>query len=280
MELHFFTLVHKSIVSGRFYTEISGMRPWHAVRFVVIASVLATCVAGVSRAWYALDPVTGIAAEVSALLNGMEFKDGSLDPRRPTPFVPGTQHLSNLLGIVFAMPQAFDGLPDSVLVVDTSAGASKKAGAATRFLLTSKSLIVNPSTKVSMQQSYSNFFTVKNLVMEEPLLRALIKKHIVRVTLFFMMWNGIVTVPVFLLSIVFLTFAAYIFRLDRSKNILYFLKMACFAATPVYVGTALAAVAGSTLPWSWHAFILVATFVMFRGVTAAARDADQSKNSN
>jgi hypothetical protein len=242
--------------------------------------MLVTCIAGIARTWYALDPATGIAAEVSALLNGMELKNGSLDPRRPTPFVPGTQHLSNLLGIVFAMPQAFDGLPDSVLVVDTSAGAAKRASAATRFLLTSTSLIVNPSTKVSMQQQYGNFLNVKNLVMEEPLLRALIKKHIVRVAFFFMMWNGIVTVPVFLLSIVFLTFAAYIFRLDRSKNILYFLKMACFAATPVYVGTPLAAVAGSTLPWTWHAFILAATFVMFRGVAAAARDADQSRDIN
>jgi hypothetical protein len=277
-QLNFFALVHKSIFSGRFYAGIAGMRVGQIVRYVAIATALASCIAGVSRTWYALRPATGIAAEVSALLDGMELKNGTLDPHRPTPFVPGIRHLANLLGLVFAVPQAFDALPDSILVVDTSAGAQQGAGAGIRFLLTSTSFIVNPSAKVPLQQPYRTIINGGNLVIEEKTVRALLEKHIVRVAVFFILWTGIVTAPVFLLSIAFLSFAAYIFRLDRSKNTLYFLKIACFAASPVYVGTALAALSGAAVPWVWHAFILVSMFVMFRGVSAAAKNTDQSRN--
>ena len=87
---------------------------------------------------------------------------------------------------------------------------------------------------------------------------------------------GLAGALVYLLCIAFLTIAAYIFRFDRSRGVVEFLKMAFFAASPVYIGTNVVALSGTNLPGTWYVLIFISTIVMSRGVQHTSRSAHSS----
>ena len=264
--------LHSSIFSARFYESISEKSAGEAVRFFIIVCIGTAIISGAAHTYYSFDKKTGIAAHVSAMLNGMEFKNGSLDPHRATPYVPGTVHLEKLLNTLFCMPGFFTELPDSFFIVDTSTSARSRKSPRTQILMGERYLYINPGTPISFTIPYSLILQGNDLVVTEESVQVLLKKYLVVVALNFFIQTGFVNTLVFLLSIVFLTFAAYIFRLDRARKFGNFLKLACFAASPVYVGTNFVALSGTTFFWTWHVLILIATFVMFRGVMASQKN--------
>jgi hypothetical protein len=271
--LSLFSDLHNSIFSSRFYETVSEKSAGETARFIVLVCVLTAVVSGAAHTYYSFDRKTGIAAQVSALLNGMEFKNGSLDPHAATPYIPGAAHLEKLLNTIFCVPRFFTALPDSYFVVDTSESALSRKSPLTQILMGRRNLYVNPGTPVRFVIPYSLFLRGGDLVVTEESVRVLLKKNLVVVASNFFIETGLVNTFVFLLSIAFLTFAAYIFRLERARKFWNFLKIACFAASPVYAGTNIVAFSGTTFAWTWHILILVATFVMFRGVQASQKNA-------
>jgi hypothetical protein len=279
-KLSFFSDLHNSIFSARFYKTVSEKSPGVTVRFVVLACFLTAAVSGAAHTYYSFDRKTGIAAQVSVMLNGMEFKNGSLDPHVATPYMPGTVHLEMLLNTLFCVPRFFTALPDSYFVVDTSEIALSRKSPTTQVLMGARNLYINPGTPVRFVVPYSLFLRGRDLVVTEESVQALLKKNLLVVASNFFIETGLVNTFVFLLSIIFLTFAAYIFRLERARKFGEFLKIACYAASPVYAGTNIVAFSGTTFAWTWHVLILVATFVMFRGVQASQNNPDQSSKQN
>jgi hypothetical protein len=271
-ELSLFGDLHSSIFSSRFYESIADKSAGEAVRFFILVCIGTAIISGAAHTYYSFDRKTGIAVQVSAMLNGMEFKNGSLDPHIATPYVPGTMHLEKLLNTLFCVPRFFTDLPDSFFVIDTSKSALAKKSLRTQILMGGRYLYVNPGTPVSFTVPYSLMVQGGDLVVTEESVRILLKKYLVVVASNFFIQTGFINTLVFLLSIVFLTFAAYIFRLERARKFGNFLKIACFAASPVYAGTNLVALSGTTFFWTWHVLILIATFVMFRGVMASQKN--------
>ena len=264
--------LHSSIFSARFYERISEKSAGEAVRFFILVCIGTAIISGAAHTYFSFDRKTGIAVQLSAMLNGMKFKNGSLDPHVATPYVPGTMHLEKLLNTLFCMPSLFTELPDSFFIVDTSKSALLRKSPHTQILMGERYLYVNPGTSVSFTVPYSLIVKDGDLVVTEESVQVLLKKYLVVVALNFFIQTGFVNTLVFLLSIVFLTFAAYIFRLERARKFGNFLKTACFAASPVYVGTNFVALSGTTFFWTWHVLILIATFVMFRGVMASQKN--------
>jgi hypothetical protein len=271
----FFSDLHNSIFSARFYGSVSEKSAGEALRFIVVVCVLTAVVSGAAHTYYSFDRKTGMAAQAAAMLDGMEFKNGSLDPHVATPYLPGTDHLEKLLKTLFCVPRFFTSLPDSYFVVDTSEAAVPRKNPRTQILMGRRNLYLNPGTSVRFVVPYSLLLRGSDLVVTEESVRTLLVKNIVVVASNFIMETGLVNTIVFLLSIVFLTFAAYIFRLERARKLGEFLKIACFAASPVYAGTNIVAFSGTTFPWTWHIMILFATFVMFRGVQASQTNTDK-----
>lgn len=267
-----FSDLHSSIFSARFYGSIAEKSAGEAVRFFILVCIGTAIISGAAHTYFSFDRKTGIAVQVSAMLNGMEFKNGSLDPHTVSPYIPGTMHLEKLLNTLFCMPRFFTELPDSFFIVDTSKSALSRRSPRTQILMGERCLYVNPGTPVSFTVPYSLVMQGKDFVVTEESVRALLKKYLVVVASNFFAQTGFVNTLVFLLSIVFLTFAAYIFRLERARKFGNFLKIACFAASPVYVGTNFVALSGTTFFWTWHVLILISTFVMFRGVMASQKN--------
>jgi len=278
--LSIFSDLHYSIISGRFYTTVLERSAGEILRFVALVCLLTALVSGAAHTYYSFDRKTGIAAQVAGLIGGMEFKDGSLDPHAVVPRFPAVESVEKLLNTLLGVPRFFSDLPDSIFIIDTAASALSRKSPRTQILLGKRSLYVNPGTPVSFTIPYSFVAKEGTLVVTEESVRSWLMGHITEVAINFIVETGLVNTLVFLLSIAFLTFAAYIFRLERERKFGEFLALACFAASPVYVGTNLVALSGTTFFWTWHVMILFATFVMFRGVMASRRDTDRPINND
>jgi hypothetical protein len=275
--MNFFRFLNDSVFSRQFYKNVPDMSAWDVIKFVVIICAVTAVFSGLSHTFYFYNKKTGIPAELTAMFGGMEFINGSLDPHRATPYAPDTRHLSKIFRTLFSMPQFFNDLPDSFLVVDTSSASLSRRSIVTQFLLTEKYLYANPGSTLNFKMPYTAILGGKNIVVSEASVRELLKKNMRGVAFNCIVQAGFLNTGIFILSIVFLTFAAYIFRIERFRGIVEFLKIASFAASPVYVGTNLVALSGTAFPWTWHVLILISTFVMFRGVQASGKNADWSE---
>jgi hypothetical protein len=265
--------LHKSIFSGEFYKDVVEMPARSVLLFLVLVCLGTSLICGLSHTFYAFDKTSGLAERAAAVLGGMEISGGTLIPHRQTPYVPESLLVSGFLEALLFLPRSYAHLPDSFVIVDTSARALSRASPNAMVLLTARSLTVNPGSPFSYSKNYSELLGGTDLVMDEQALQNVLLKWAGGLAVFYCLWTGVTNAGVFLVSIAFLTFAAYIFRLERSRRGGEFLKIASFAASPVYVGTNLVALSGTTVAWTWHVLILVSTFVMFRGVQRTSRSA-------
>lgn len=239
-------------------------------------------VSGGSRTFYAFDAVSGLPAQVSAAFSGMQIRDGRLIPPRPTPYAPDASHLSAVLNTAFCMPHFFDSLPESFLVVDTAAAALATVKPQTQILLSAQHIYIGPKSSMSFKIPYTSLVPRKTAMsLTEVAIKEFCMKHIVSIVIHFSVISGMAAAGIFLFSSIFLAFAAYIFRIDRKVPAGRFFVMACYAASPVYIGTNLVVLSGTSLQWTWQVLIFISTIVMFRGVRAAIglsgfRDAPES----
>jgi hypothetical protein len=277
-----FSLLNKSIVSPQVYREIILFSPWRPLRFFIVMCVMTAFVSGGSRTFYAFDPVSGLPAQVSTAFSGMEIRDGRLIPQRPTPYVPDASHLSAVLNTIFCIPHFFDSLPESFLVVDTAKEALATVKPQTQILLSSQYMYIGPKSSMTFKIPYTSLMQGKTAMsITAESIKEFCMKHIVSMVLHFSAISGMAAAGVFLFSIIFLAFAAYIFRIERKVPVGRFFVMACYAASPIYIGTNLVVLSGTSLQWTWHVLIFISTIVMFRGARASGghsgfRDAPES----
>jgi|WetSurMetagenome_2_1015567.scaffolds.fasta_scaffold00008_49 hypothetical protein len=276
--MNFFATLHKSVVSGEFYATVRDLPASSVAGFFLVASILSAAVCGLSHLYYAMAPVSGLAAEASAALDGIEFKNGVMDPHKPVPYVPDNAHVSRVFQLVFWLPQSAALVPDSFVVIDTNENSARKAGANTLLLLTSRRVIMNPSSPHAYAKSYAELFGPLHGTVSDDSLRRLIGRWFPFLALFYCLWAAFTNISVYFISVAcigFLALAAYIFSFNRLLRAGDFFKMAFFAASPVYIGTTIVALSGTNLPWTWQVFILISTFVMLRGAQYASRASAQ-----
>ncbi|HAJ78688.1 MAG TPA: hypothetical protein DCO75_02865, partial [Fibrobacteres bacterium] len=139
---NFFLKIHKSIVSPGFYIAATAFSPKTIILFVVQMCLFTAAISGGAYTYYALNDKTGLPAVLPDVLPGMSINKGTLDPARPAPYVPEKPYVAKSLNILFCLPGVFDALPDSFVVVDTSALVNKKTSRA-QLLLTSSNFEIN-----------------------------------------------------------------------------------------------------------------------------------------
>jgi hypothetical protein len=155
------------------------------------------------------------------------------------------------------------------MVVDTSATPVRPASA-NSILLTSREAVLTSELIRPVKISYEIIipkagefrFSIDNV-------NQLLKSYRTGIAFNFCILQGIMNSGIFFLSISFLTLAAYIFRTQREQKIAFFLKLSCFAATPVFLGVNLFSLGGVEVGQWWYLFLMVSVFILFRGVRSS-----------
>ncbi|MBD3391001.1 MAG: hypothetical protein GF418_03035 [Chitinivibrionales bacterium] len=271
--MKFFIYLHRSVSDPSFYGEVLGFRAGRAVWFIVRLALIVALLDGFLQARRAADADNGVPSVMPRVFPGMAIRDASLDPGRPTPWAPAPQYVARLMSLLAAEPDAAIGVPDSFIVIDTSRGAYSVDNPSKRFVFTSDALVVNLSPLRPYVVPYSVFFPRgESLEFTRSAVTGFLKRRFVEVVVFFSLQHGLALGLNVAFAVLFLAFAAYIFRSDRAQRYRTWLKAACFAVSPMPVGRALVALSGTRAEWVWQVSIVVSTFVMFRAVRFISQD--------
>ena len=265
---HFFAIVHKSIVSPSFYREVRHYPPAYALKFVVQMCLITALISGAAFTYYALDADRGLPSVVPGVFPGMSLNNGTLDPGRPTPYVPEKAPVIRFLNGLMCVPDAFDALPDSFIVVDTSSNAPKKTPGA-QLVFSDRFFFIKTNSALPMKTAYSRLLPSRDtFAFTRQGTERLLRKNVLGLFIWFFIQLGVFTTGTICVSIIFLTFAVYIFRIDKKEKAGLYFKKACFAATPIFIGTNLVALSGTRIANTWYVLLMIAGFVMVRGVKA------------
>jgi hypothetical protein len=268
---NFFLKIHKSIITPGFYTAVANFAPKTIILFVIQMCLLTALISGGAYTYYSLNDKTGLPAVLPDILPGMSINKGTLDPARPTPYVPEKTYVAKGLNILFCLPGVFDALPDSFVVVDTSALVNKKVSKA-QLLLTSRNFEINTGNGAYLKLPYSKIFPGSDtIVFSRQGIKKILGKNIVSVYINFFIQSGIINTGTICLSIIFLTLASYIFRIEKKEKIGIYFKMACCAVSPVFIGLNLLAVSGAQFPDFWYILVVISVIIMFRGIQSGRK---------
>jgi hypothetical protein len=273
-KFNFFLKIHKSVLVPDFYRAIAGFSAKTVILFVVKMCLLTALISGCALTYYALDMKTGLPAKVPEMLPGMSFKNGMLDPGRQTPFIPSKASVSGVFETIFRMPGIIDDAPESLVVVDTALSRVSDKNFVSRVLLTAKTLEIqfNGTSPVRLSYPYSKWLrSADTVAFTPPGIRRFLMHNIAAVAVNFCVQSGGINTGIFLMSILFLGFAACIFRIDRQRSLGACFKMSCFAVSPMFIGVNLIAISGAQFPVAWHIMLIVSTIILVRGINAERR---------
>jgi len=264
----FFSQIHRSIFDPSFYREVLYFKGTRVFGFYIRIIVFTAFITGLAKTYYFVDLKWGIPARIELAFKGMEIRNGFLNPNRETPYYPPSYHIAPLLNQIFSIPHFFDSIPDSFIVVDTGKQAWVP-GHEPFMILRSAHVELHPNPKSTFKFPYTLLLGGgKDLIFTAEHVRAFLMRNIIGITFNSIIWSGIVYSGMVLFSIFFLALAAYIFRVDRGRNWFQYVRLACFASSPITIGSMLIALSGVKLPWTWHVLIFLSTIVMFRAILA------------
>jgi len=259
----FFSDLHRSIFDPLFYRDAVTLTWPRVVLFLFKLLILTALITGFSKSYYLLHSTRGIAPVINVLFGDLEIRDGRLNSSREVPYeVPGGP-VAGLMSRFIGYSNFFERVPNNFLVVDTRSPAAAYSAENAPSILLGESFA--RFSEMRMDIPYEKILG-KNFSFTVPSVQAFLNKNKASFIVHFFVLNfffGLFTVT---LSVFFLSLAAYIFSVDRAKGFRYFFRLACFAITPVMVGTALVSVSGVNAAWSWHVFIIISTIVMFRAM--------------
>jgi hypothetical protein len=274
----FFIALHRSIVDPQFYIEILGYRRSQILVFLTQLLVLISVLGAFAQCYYLIDSNRGIPAQVESAFNGMEIKNGILDPKAQTPIVPATYLVMPMLDQLSGFQNYFSSDNDSMVVIDT---------AQTRNYVVKVPAIVMAKEKIVFIFNKKNNFEIpyKALLFGEESLKLKaddVKQFLDKkwgVIFFSLFVTGIFQNTISLLfSIFFLAVAAFFFRLEKGSAFSRFIRAACFSISPMAIGSVLIAISGVKIIWGWHLMIFVCTVVLFRGLVAIGNSASTDES--
>lgn len=266
--MEFFNTLNRSITDPKFYREIAGFSSWQIVWFLLKLMVLIAIISSAAQYYYLFDSKRGIPTKIESVFQGMEIKNGLLDPKSPTPVIPATYKVIPLLDQLSGNQNYFASDNDSMVIIDT-AKVRNYVVKVPAIIVSSDRIIFTFNKKSSFELPYkvllmgsSDFqFTADN-----------VKKYLLK-NWFLLCFSLFVTtlfqnMITFFFSIMFLSFAAFVFRVEKVAVFSTFIRAASYAITPMALGSMLIAVSGVKILWGWHILIFISTIVLFRGMVA------------
>lgn len=269
--MSFFLQLHRSIVDPSFYRDVLDFSGIKVAGFFFRLIFFAALLCGIANTYYLLDQDKGLPARLEALFPGMEIKDGNLIPNQPVPYSPPSYLIAPVLDLLLSSSHFFDSMPESFIIVDTSASPVLPKSQIPSVLMSSKALVLQPHTPSALRLPYkwllgkSTYF-----IFTAKAIRSFLLKNLLSLLFNACIWAAMTELSMLIFSVFFLSFAAYIFRIDRTLGFGKYFKMACFVVAPIAVGSCLVAISGVKLPWTWHVLLFIATIGMFRAVLAVS----------
>ncbi len=264
----FFQQIHRSIFDTALYAELPAIPRSRKVLYVVQLLILASLVAGLSHAYYVLDAKRGIAAPLEDAFSGIAIDSGRLTAQRALPCTAPPRDVAILFNRLFDVPfsVALQGAPP--VIVDT-AYAPKPGDTLLRIVLAAKGIAVYNAAALYISLPYAVLFPdCRHFSFAAPFITSWLRGRIPSLAVNFILLEAVQCGLVMLLSICFLSLAAFIFRIDRSRTWFHCMSIAGFAVTPVPLGLMLMAVSGTSIPYGGFLLFLVSSVVMSRALRA------------
>jgi len=271
----FFSDLHRSIFDPNFYREVPARSRGRVMSFVLkmlLFTALALCV---SRTYYIVHAERGIAPPLSVLFGDIEIRGGLLKTDLPQPYEVSGEAVAALMNRLMGHSGFFGRVPDNFMVVDTRPPAVAGEGSAAPKIILGESALVFPDMRVEMP--YASLIAGGDFEFTRQSVQAFLDKNIVPLLFHFFFTGLFFSAFTILLSIFFLSFAAYVFSVERAKGYPHFVRLACFAVSPVLLGGAVVAVSGVNAEWTWHVFIILSTLIMFRAMVSTSDRAPEEK---
>lgn len=256
----FFVQLHRSVVDPSFYIEVLAYPVRKIAGFLIFLVFFTAFVSGIAQTYYLFDKKTAFPEQIEAVFKGIEIKNGILSSSMPTPYYP-------------ALNQYFENGSDSTVVIDTAIGKSY-LNRAPIMIMQSNRIVFAFTPKKAIQIPYKTFLGVENFKFTADYIRAFLARNFIQF-LFYIWIISLAQNAIFLaFSVLFLTLAAFIFRIEKRYSLKDYLKVACFAVSAVSIGTILVAISGVKFQWTWHLFIFISTIIMFRAIVATTRNSN------
>jgi len=271
--LNFFNFVHRSIFDSSFYKEVTDFSTKTVLLYFIKLLFFTVLITGLAHTYYLLHPQRGISSKIELLFSGMEIVDGVLLPNRATPYFPPSYLINPVLEQFAGSAQVLSNSIDSLLVVDTS-GSTLPGN--TPYVLRKEDVMLRYNNLV-FRIPYSKLLgDIKHFRFTSEQIRQLLSHNMDFMLVSCLTVSFLSNFFLLIFSIFFLGTAAFIFRVESSKKYLFYIRNACFAVTPIAIGTILIGLSGVKLFWTWHILIFISTIVMFRAIIASTKQADDS----
>jgi len=264
--LKFFYILHCSIFEPHFYREALLLPRKSIVKYVLELIFVSAFISAVAQTWYLSHPKRGIADKVAAAFPGMVLRDGVLHPGVPTPYSPPPYLISSILNQLLGLPPLLNQDAESMVVVDTSQADVVPS----RFpvvLLKARQVSVVLKPGSVMNFPYEHFLVgTRDLEFTVEGINRFLRSHSGSILFSYLFSAAVYQGTLFLMCIFFLAFAAYIFRVERTRTLKEYLRLSSFAISPLAVGGALTAISGVKAGWVWEVLVFASTMVMFRAI--------------
>jgi len=273
----FFSDLHRSIFDPNFYREALTRPRGRVVLFMLKMLIFTALILCATRTYYLLHSERGIAPLIGVMFGDMEIRDGHLKTELEQPYeVPGDA-LAVLMNRLVGQSRFFERVPDNFMVVDTrrSTLTATGDGAASPKVVLGESSVAFPEMR--MEMPYNTIVAGGNFEFSAASVQAFLDRHTVSFLLHFFLMGLFFGTFTILLSVFFLSLAAYVFRSERAKGYPHYVRLACYAVTPVMLGSALVAASGVSAEWTWHVFIILSTLLMFRAMVSTSDKAPDEK---
>ncbi len=259
-----FKAFHALLTNPLFLRRRASESGRRAACFFLAWFVVALVVGAVAHTYYFLDSRQGFAYYASKALKGGRIIGGVLHPSGDTPSVPPAPFVRAAISkLMPGMPGFAENVSDSFVVIDT--GRNVRDYHSTFVVLRDSGLAFVAPPLEGQSIPYEWLFG-PNATVEighEELSRVLDRQWLA-VGLFYLQWDALVLVYKTLAALPLLFLAAYILNFGRRTVPSVALKKGTYAFSIVLAGTALEAVAGTTMAEPWYLFMVIALFVVIR----------------
>lgn len=273
--MKFFNFVHRSVFDSSFYKEVASFSRKTVILYFIKLLFFTVLITGLAHTYYLLHPQRGISSKIELLFSGMEINDGILISNRETPYFPPSYLMNPVFEQFAGSAQVLNNSTDSLVVVDTSESSTLNHNIP--YVLKKDGVMLRYNNMV-FSIPYSDLLKgIKHFRFTSVEIRQLLSRNMEFVLTSCLTVSFLSNFFLLIFSVFFLGIAAFIFRVESSKKFLFYIRNACFAVTPIAVGTILIGLSGVKLAWTWHVLIFISTIVMFRAIIASTRPVNDSK---
>lgn len=265
--MNFFLQIHRSIVDPSFYSEVIILPAKRRLAFLVKLVIITALILTFTHTWRVVEHKKGLPAILPALFPYMQITSNGMSPNRKTPYTVNTVYIADFMSTFTNFPMSSFEISDSAVVVDGRSNIVIDKNSSILFLLAADIIHVSFKPDIYFTIPYSLFVSEKEVMtFSKEGISEYLKQRLLKLSINFFIQHLVTFGSNIMISIFFLSFAAYIFRTRQIRGFKTFLKLASFAITPVAIEKIFVALSGARIVGVWHVSIFISVFIIYRAI--------------